>query len=169
MRSQVYFQKGLAKEALAEADQAVKFDGHCTRAFRIRGHIARLSKDYDNAITDYSAAVASNPKDAESKAGRGICWYMKGENAKAIADLSTAPVSPNYRDNSELVFEQSWLLGQAYVKARDHQKAVSAFTQVINLRPTFVAAYYSRAASYNAIGDRVSANRDLRKAMQLSK
>jgi len=45
---------------------------------------------FDRAIADYGAAVAKNPKDADSLYGRGMAKLKSGDRAGGEADIAAA-------------------------------------------------------------------------------
>ena len=59
--------------------------------------------DYDQAIADFSRAIALNPDNAEYWHDRGAAHFRKGDYDRAIADYARAcqlaPDNTEYRDN----------------------------------------------------------------------
>ncbi|GBU21773.1 peptidase [Fibrobacteres bacterium R8-0-B4] len=104
---------GKCDEAILELDRALAADGGSADAFLYRGH-AYVSKgdrdrvtsddsptsdqslvydgrgDYDQAIADYTAALALNPATPEILCARGHAYRRKGAYDRAIEDYTVA-------------------------------------------------------------------------------
>ena len=64
-----------------------------------RGKAWADKREYDEAITEYNAALALNPKSADAFCKRGDAWMQKGEIDKALADCNKAlKVNPSFGD-----------------------------------------------------------------------
>ncbi|MEW5912653.1 MAG: tetratricopeptide repeat protein [Thermodesulfobacteriota bacterium] len=62
-----------------------------------RGIAWAVTKQYDQAIADFSKAIEINPKYAKAYYNRGISWRRKQQIEKAIADYTKAiELNPNY-------------------------------------------------------------------------
>lgn len=85
-----------------------------TEAYNNRG-LANFEKgQYDLAISDYSEAIAIDPKNAAAYSNRGDTYLLKGQYDEAIADFSKViEINPKLS-----VFY--YLRGNAYFKKRDY-------------------------------------------------
>jgi len=92
-----HFDRGLAwanrgeyDKAIADYDDAIRFNPHLADAYHSRG-VAWVKKgEYDKAIADFDQAIRLDAQDAESFDGRGVAWLHKAEYDKAVADFDTA-------------------------------------------------------------------------------
>ena len=92
-----HFDRGLAwadsgeyDKAIADYNDAIRFNPHLVDAYHSRG-VAWVKKgEYDKAIADFNLAIRYNAQDAESLDGRGVAWLNKGEYDKAVADFNEA-------------------------------------------------------------------------------
>lgn len=92
-----HFDRGLAwansgdyDKAIADYNDAIRFNPHLVDAYHSRG-VAWVKKgEYDKAIPDFNQAIRFNAQDAESFDGRGVAWLNKGEYDKAITDFNDA-------------------------------------------------------------------------------
>jgi tetratricopeptide (TPR) repeat protein len=54
---------------------------------------------FDPAIADYAAAIATNPKDADSLYGRGMAKLKSGDKSGGEADIAAAKaIQPDIAD-----------------------------------------------------------------------
>ena len=60
-------------------------------------------KEYDNAIADYTEAIAMTSTNAGSIYNRGTAWYYKQEYDKAIADYTAViELDPDFAGASSI-------------------------------------------------------------------
>jgi tetratricopeptide (TPR) repeat protein len=165
------------------------------RAYRIRGE-ARLSAGAsEQAIADFTQAIALAPRESLSHAGRGQALLTRGDAAGAIVDLSEAirlaPDSAFYRNargHAHLVagepgdaaedFSESIRLdpksasahnnrGLARSKLGSTDAAIADYTAAIVINPLYALAYNNRAYAYEAKGAKTEAMADFRRALQI--
>jgi tetratricopeptide (TPR) repeat protein len=78
------------QQALADCEQSLAIRGKDAGALNSRAFTyLRLGK-FDEAITDYNAALKSNPKLASALYGRGLAKQKKGDTAGGQIDMATA-------------------------------------------------------------------------------
>ncbi|HYW78999.1 MAG TPA: hypothetical protein VE890_05450 [Thermoguttaceae bacterium] len=86
-------------------------------------------RDYDGAITDYSAAIqAPNiPKDVKAMAiyNRALAYSAKHEDAKATADLTVVLETPGLPANIRIYAQQR----REWIQHRDQRRAERAAKQ----------------------------------------
>jgi len=81
---------GDVDKAIAEFDEAIRFDPKFVEALSSRG-IARHSKaDLDRAIVDYTEAIRLHDKNRVVLCNRSSAWIEKKEYKKAVADGDAA-------------------------------------------------------------------------------
>ena len=110
------------------------------QAYAIKG-------SYDEAISQYNAAINADPENVSSYIGLGNSYYKKGMNAEAIKALEKAvEIKPYWADCR-------CNLGAAYSLASLHDKAVEEFIQAININPNYAAAHYGLGIAYISAGN----------------
>ncbi|MDR2693770.1 MAG: tetratricopeptide repeat protein [Chitinispirillales bacterium] len=151
---------GKCDEAILELDRALAIDGKSADAHFYRGH-AYVSKgdrdrvtavdlptadqsqvydgrsDYDQAIADYTAALALNPATPEILCARGHAYRRKGAYDRAIEDYTVAlSVKPDYRDalNSR---------GVVHYRMGAHKMAIKDWESILKIDPNDATAKQS--------------------------
>ena len=93
--------------------------------------IARLQQ----ALEELTAAIETNPSDAEAYYRRGVAYGQLVEPLAAIRDFNQViRFDPG---NSEAYYNR----GLSYIHLREHLAAVEDFTETIRLTPSHVDAY----------------------------
>ena len=59
--------------------------------------------DLNDAVADYSAALAAQPDSADAYLGRGLAYYAAGDLDRAIADFSIAYADQSERDHKVMM------------------------------------------------------------------
>ncbi|MGP8119438.1 MAG: tetratricopeptide repeat protein [Xanthobacteraceae bacterium] len=87
-------------KAIGECDRAVKLAGTSNGyAVNSRGLVEFRSGAYDKAIEDFSAALAQDPKDADSLYPRGVAKLWAGDRSGGAADIAAAKtINPEVSD-----------------------------------------------------------------------
>ncbi len=127
-RAQAYFAQGKQKEALADADTAVKEAPELAGAKLIRGMLREQSGDYDGAIADYQGALKLkfDMKNPDLARTRTICalakllYYRKDQKQAALSMLEDQ-YKLNTRD-VRVLDTYAWLLAHS---GRNSAKALS--------------------------------------------
>jgi tetratricopeptide (TPR) repeat protein len=104
-----------------------------------RGFAWMKKGDDDQAIADFTEAIAINPRFDEAYYNRGRAWHDKGDYGKAIGDYTRA-IEIDPRD-AFVYFNR----GSAWMKKGDYDKAIADYTQAIEIDPKFVDAYNNLA------------------------
>lgn len=117
--------------------------------------------DLSGALKDYDAAIAQNPKDADSYVNRGITHNELGQNPQAIADYTKA-----------LELEPDQILAyynraNAYQQLKQYKEAMADYRKIIDLDPEYAYAYANRGATYFQMGQKQEAIADLEKAIKI--
>lgn len=126
-----------------------------------RGNAYVQFGNYEDAVNDFTQAIASDPNFSDAYYSRGHVLGRLGKHAQAIDDftkaLSLNPKNANaYADR-----------GTAYGSLGQHAQAISDFTEAIALKPDFANAYYNRAIGYFAEKKCADARKDVRQAQDL--
>ena len=112
----------------------------------LRGEIFSRRADFENAIAEFTKAIAINPKNAAYYVQRGLAYRDSAQFTKAIADFTMAlPLDPN---NPTPYFAR----GTAYFLNDDAKNAVTDLTHAIALDPNNALYYRWRAKAYKALG-----------------
>jgi len=127
-----------------------------------RGDRACSDGRRDEAIREYSAAIALEPEEAAAYNNRGIVYDDLGKYEEAIEDYSTAirldPVHAFAYNNRGIV----------YRKQGEHVKAVADYNKAVELDPNYANAYNGRGIVYKELGEREKAIEDYSKAIKLN-
>ena len=117
-----------AFELTSSGDKELRFD-----ILSSRGEAYQKSNEFDNAIKDYSGAIALFPDHKNIKyiyAGRAWAWYIKKEYTSSIDDFSKAitidpEFDPAYFGRATVWFEKE-----------DFQRALADAKEAIKFKPT---------------------------------
>jgi tetratricopeptide (TPR) repeat protein len=128
----------------------------------IKSGFAYLDKaDYDQAIADFSRAIALNPDSALAHHGRGLAYQNKDDYDQAIADYNRATeIDPT----DALAYRHR---GFAYLDKADYDQAVADFSRAIEIDPTDVL-YADRGLAYLNKADLDQAIADFSRAIALN-
>jgi tetratricopeptide (TPR) repeat protein len=134
-----------------------------------------LKGDHQNALSDFTRAIALEPRDASTYHERGLAYLAIQEFDKAVADLSVAislqPTDPSlYSGRGDAFYGKSdynnaildysraislsptyelyYYRGNAYYKKGEYDRAVADYNRAIELNPKYASAYYSRGNAY---------------------
>jgi tetratricopeptide (TPR) repeat protein len=139
-------------------EQAIKENGDLWRAHYYMGRIYRAQDKPKEAATEFSAALAANPREsgpyiALSELYRA--WDYTDEAIK-VASQGAANV-PGANEVSEIWFS----LGMGYYDKNDFDKAIEAFDKAIESKRDNHKAKFQRGQAYFKKGDMTHAKRDL--------
>ena len=169
-----YEQRGLVYNDKAEYDKALKdfnkvitLDPNRANSFVGRGLVYTKKGKHDRAISDFQKACSLGYElGCESFAmayfGRGLANEKKGQTEKAIADFQKAcdlgsemgckalkklyGITANNPDEAYICV----MRGVDFFQKKEFDKAIKEFTNAINLKSRYAAAYYDRACAYLA-------------------
>jgi len=131
-------------------------------AFVARGSSLLDRARIDDAIADFSKALALDPKSLLALANRSIAHVWKGETALATADLNAAAaIDPR----NAVVFRARGLLAMQVGKPAD---AVAAYTASLEIEPGNLFAISQRAQAHRAADQLDLAVVDANAAIKLS-
>lgn len=158
-----YFFSSEAKLVLTAGGRRATVGGKLG-ALLTEGCVAQLRKDYDRAISFFTAALQANQDKNVAfviYSSRSSAYYEKGELAKALSD-STAAIQL-YPKSALAYFER----GHVYRELGDNDKAINDYTVAIQLNPKHERAYYNRALVYRNNRQYALAIRDSTMGIQL--
>jgi len=175
--------------AIADFTEALKLDPNMNTAYVLRGRawhssvsqVTDVSSDFssiiitstggkatadqarafEQAISDYTAALRIDPNNVTAYNGRGVIYSNKGDYDKAITDYNQAiKINPN---NAEPYNNR----GNAYKDKGDYDKAIADFNQAIRLNPNYALAHNNRGLAYGRKGDYDRAITDYNQSIKL--
>jgi tetratricopeptide (TPR) repeat protein len=151
-------------DAMAGYAQAIKLDPTYGQAYAQRGILSSGQGRIDDAMRDFAKSIEVSPTYAEPYYNRGTIYSGRKEFAKAI---------PDYEKYVSLIADPVYLadgyinLGIAQFYTGNPQKAVDAFTKVIEVRPKWPNGYRARAMVYREMKKNDLADADERRAADL--
>jgi tetratricopeptide (TPR) repeat protein len=126
-----------------------------------RGMAALQKGDNDVAITCFTAAIKSNPKNDEAYARRGAAYFAKHDCDPAIKDFGEAirlnPNSPQWHYDR----------GVVHTEKHDLDRAIQDYSQAIRLDRKFAPAHFNRGNAYYEKQDFDQAIKDFTEAIRL--
>ena len=150
--------------AVTDYAQAIKVDPVYGQAYAQRGILYTNQGRVDDALRDFAKSIEVSPTYAEPYYNRGTIYSGKKEFAKAI---------PDYEKYVSLISDTVYLadgymnLGIAQFYTGNPQKAVDAFTKVIEAQPKWANGYKARAMVYREMKKTDLAEADERRAAEL--
>ncbi|MBJ7438057.1 MAG: tetratricopeptide repeat protein, partial [Sphingopyxis sp.] len=116
----------------------------------------------DEAISDFSRALALDPKNATALANRGIAQVWKGEFTTAVVDLdAAAAINPSH----PVVFRARGLMAE---QKGDYKGAIEAYASALTVEPGHSFALGHRAIAYRETGNDDAALKDSEAALKLN-
>jgi tetratricopeptide (TPR) repeat protein len=76
--------------ALQECNKALMLQPGMPGALNSRGLVYLRLKNFNRAVSDYTASLAAGPLQASARFGRGLAWLYSGERGKGQADIVEA-------------------------------------------------------------------------------
>jgi tetratricopeptide (TPR) repeat protein len=139
---------GGTQAAIDTFSQELKQAPTSVRAFTLRGSLFLQQQNFEDALKDFSEAIRLAPKNPELLVDRGITYFQAGQDATlALTDFQSAvalePNSPDYQ----------YLLGLAFAKTEDYDKAIEAFTTALQLQPDDLQILMSRGDAHSSAKD----------------
>lgn len=136
------YQQGNYQKAIAELNQAIKYNPESSIAYNLRGDAYYRLGNYQKSQINASEAIRLNPQDANALYDRGFALYKLGNFNGAIADFNQAIQLE--ADNANYYYGR----GLARGKIREIQGAITDFSQAISLNFQFEPAYLERGKLY---------------------
>jgi tetratricopeptide (TPR) repeat protein len=148
-------------------DKAIKNSPNNFENYVSRGTERANAGNYQEALNDFNKAVELNPKiDNVAYLNRASAKYDLGDSQDAVDAytqiIKSNPV-PKYIDMAY------YGLGTVQFDQTNYQEAIKNFDKAIEINPKFHGSYYNRGLSKKLIGDKQGAEKDLKKATELSR
>ena len=161
-RGEVYFRAQKAKEAMYDAEEAIRLKPGWYVAIGLHGRTAANQSDFSTAVKDYSEVLRQKPSWAMMYSLRARAYAHLHDDEHAIADFRKClELDP---DNAS-VYDA---LGLAYQEKGDLANAKASFDQAIETQPSFVSYYENRAKLYDQQGDYQSELADVNMVLNLN-
>jgi tetratricopeptide (TPR) repeat protein len=129
--------------------------------YLIRGQANLESRQYDQAISEFTKAIKIDPKDALAYSSRGLAYELKGQYDQAISDYTKAlEIDP--RSASTYISR-----GGAYTAKGQFDQAILDYNKAIEIDPRKALAYKDRGDAYELKGQYDRAISDYTKALEI--
>ena len=157
----VYKESGDTGRAVSSFQTVLELDPENYDAQRELGRIFAAKKD-PLALQYYNNAMRIRPGSGEILYNRGLYYQETGQLDQAEADYRTLlaqdPKDPDAHHN----------LGYIALRYRENYKqAISHFDDAIRMNPEYAEAYYHRGLAEERLGDKSSALRDYKLALNI--
>jgi tetratricopeptide (TPR) repeat protein len=165
-------QTGDIQGAFADFNQALKINPDDAIAYIGRGTARYELGNKKAAIADFNQAIKINPNNEKAYslayASRGIARYELGEKQAAIEDFKQAfKINPNLDPKLQAKIAQYYQQplqnlnptktytgdGFSHLELEDHQEALAAFNQALQVNPNDALAYIGRGTARYKLGD----------------
>ena len=131
------------------------------KIYNYRGNAYREIQDYENAITDYSAAIRINPNRHIYFTNRA---YLHGILNNTLNEVKDYTQSIKLNPNNALAFNNR---GVAYRKLGDFEKSIEDYNEALRLNPDFMEALNNRGFTHRLIENYSEAKKDFEKVVQI--
>jgi adenylate cyclase len=129
------------------AQKAISLDDTIDSPHSLLANVYLMKRQFEMAIAEAERGVALSPNGADAQAHLGMILNYAGRREAAIASLEKAmrlnPIPPNW---------YLFSLGEAYFLAGEHEKALSAYEQVLRGYPDDIRALIGSTATYSLLG-----------------
>ncbi len=149
----------LCASLIAEAQEEPK-ERDAVKNRMARGAERYKARRYDEAVHEFSKAIALDPKRVDAYVQRGHCHYQKRDYKTAIADYkATLGLQANH---GGALFNA----GRAYQHLKDHENALKMFDEVVKHYATWAKPYLRRGNSKRELLDFAGAVEDYGEAIR---
>lgn len=151
---------GNHRVAVELLSQAIGNDSDNALAFVLRADAYVRTKQFANALADFSSAIRIEPENARWLNSRGYFLLTRGRRRDAIKDFDAAIVLKG--DYAEAHNNR----GLAHVGGQDYEQAIKDFNAAIAARNMFADAWNNRGFAHFRSGDYQTAIQDFNKAIE---
>jgi tetratricopeptide (TPR) repeat protein len=162
-----YLDRGVAKEKLGRLQDAIR---DYSRSFELspsiavqvnRGNAYALLQQPDQALADFNAALATEPRNLLALLGKANAHYAQKRRVESLEDYTRViQVDPN---NVIAYFKR----GNVHLDLQEFAAAFSDYSASLRLDPNQAVALYNRAIANGRLGRRKEAADDRRRALAL--
>ncbi|MFC9948293.1 tetratricopeptide repeat protein [Streptomyces pratensis] len=115
-------------------------------AYAVRASRRRASGAYEDALADYTAALALAPGDARALTGRAVAYRLMNRYEEALADCTSA-IEAAPRSDRALATR-----GEVYRLLGRHEEALEDFARALDIDPQDAWGHAHRGQTYEAAG-----------------
>lgn len=190
-RALIHYNTGNYKQAMSDADEAVRRKPDQPDGWNTRGLALTALKKFDDAVSNFDEAVrltANTKTEARPRANRGLAYEGMGKSEEAAADFKTALVIDPSLDsakqgldrlnascvavrdpNAMCAREEEALMNDTdeLVKQGKHAEAIAIVDKAVVEHPKYVALLSYRAALHKLAGEFDAAAEDAYAALRL--
>lgn len=142
---------------------------HKAFGLQLRASALAELKRWREAARDQQRSISlAKPTDVSAHVMLGAYLREDGRFTEALAALEAAKSFDEDGPGTGPGMAVYYHTGQTLQRAGRHREAIEAFTLGIPKQPDYGYAHFYRALSYEALGDKVQAKRDLFRVWQLS-
>lgn len=161
--------KEMLTQSLQYLNKAVEIHPQYKNAFLLMGNAHYQLEQYENSITAYRKALEIDPNYKDATANLGVALRDAGKTAgEKQGDLVKAEF---YLNEAQKIIpndtETLRLFGVLNGVKGNHAEAIRYFTKVVELSPENANSYLNLSLAYRHIGDNVTADKHLQKALAL--
>jgi tetratricopeptide (TPR) repeat protein len=153
-------------EAAADYARAIEVDPKgpaAAQARRGRAAAYQAARQYERALADCEEWLKADPRSAEAYYQRGLVYAQMGRHGEAAADFSRViELDPKGPDAAQARRGRA----DAYQAARQYEKAVAAYGELLKADPGSAEAYYQRGLLYAQLGRHGEAAADFSRAIE---
>ncbi|NER25145.1 MAG: tetratricopeptide repeat protein, partial [Symploca sp. SIO1C2] len=161
----VLHSQGKYQEAIESLDKAIQEDSKdFFPLWRLRGWVLYSQQEYQAALDSFDKLLALDP---QSQIQDFALHLLRGLSLRGLGRYQEATVAYT---QAIVINPHPWAYnnrGNAYYELKNYQKALSDYSNAIELDPNFAAAYETRGQAYCQIGDEQTALRDFQQAAEL--
>ncbi|NER51591.1 MAG: serine protease [Symploca sp. SIO1B1] len=161
----VLHSQGKYQEAIESLDKAIQEDSKdFFPLWRLRGWVLYSQQEYQAALESFEKLLALDP---QSQTQDFALHLLRGLSLRGLGRYQEATVAYT---QAIAINPHPWAYnnrGNAYYDLKNYQKALSDYSNAIELDPNFAAAYETRGQAYCQIGDEQTALRDFQQAAEL--
>ena len=140
-----------AHEQIETLSRLIQQDQVNSQLYISRGEVYRQHGDQDNAIADFSKALANDPENVPATTGLGRTYLDQGDYQQAIIHLNRALVLEPYNTRALAVRAQANMeIGRPLNAAADYTHAIEQSRKQGKPLPDY---YLKRARAYEAAGN----------------
>ena len=164
-RGREYLEAEQYDAAWREYNSAHFWDKKNALALLGRGRASREMRRFNDALADFSRALALNPNVGISRilVARGMTYQKMGQHNEAVADFDSVIARRNDRDSVQTAFLYR---GMTYMDMGQHNRALADINQVLEWDSSYDAALGVRAILYEKMGQPHKALPDLNRLIE---
>lgn len=142
-RGRMYDELGNQNAAIADYTEALRLDPDLPYVYYNRGLLYFQLGDYEKSLADNTEAIRGRPTHAQAYHNRGTAKQRLGDIEGALQDFARSIEL----ENPEKILSHE-CMGRIYLKKRDMDKAISHFSEAIQLGTSYTGTYVSRGYAY---------------------